>query len=207
MLGRRSLDCSAVYSVEFVHNSRRRNRPGSSPAQRRMHPRAGPGRRTRHLRADRPNICVLFLESSRAETRRAATRIPCRTRQSPINRFVSVFQGKQYVRAVADYVTKQPNLLSFKKGDVVQLIRDCDSSESDTAAADNGQPGWLYGKLAGRFGNFPSDYVEPITEKHVAQPPLQSQLSHGDFGSSGLVSSSLRCEPPNCRAIGSYILH
>ncbi|EPB78933.1 FERM central domain protein [Ancylostoma ceylanicum] len=32
-----------------------------------------------------------------------------------------VFQKKQFVRATADYVTKQPNLLSFKKGDTIEL--------------------------------------------------------------------------------------
>ncbi|XP_032227086.2 unconventional myosin-XV isoform X2 [Nematostella vectensis] len=59
----------------------------------------------------------------------------------------------KYVRAMYDYVTQEPNLLSFKKGDVIQIIDKPDIEE-----------GWLFGVFASNNGYFPAEYVTHIKE-------------------------------------------
>ncbi|KHJ96970.1 myTH4 domain protein, partial [Oesophagostomum dentatum] len=85
-------------------------------------------------------------------------------------------QRKQFVRATADYVTKQPNLLSFKKGDTIELV-----------PLPNGEvapSGWLYGKIGNRYGSLPAQYVVPLDEKNreveESVPPLP--LVYEDVG-------------------------
>uniref|UniRef100_A0A914RJ95 SH3 domain-containing protein n=1 Tax=Parascaris equorum TaxID=6256 RepID=A0A914RJ95_PAREQ len=51
---------------------------------------------------------------------------------------------KTFVRATADYITNEPNLLSFKKGEIIQII-----------TSDN----WLYGRISNQYGNLPANYV------------------------------------------------
>ncbi|KAK5964470.1 hypothetical protein GCK32_002933, partial [Trichostrongylus colubriformis] len=78
-------------------------------------------------------------------------------------------QRKKFVRATADYITKQPNLLSFKKGDTIELIP-LPSGE----VAPSGS--WLYGKIGNRYGNLPAQYVIPLDEHNRevedSLPPL-----------------------------------
>ena len=38
--------------------------------------------------------------------------------------FLCVQEPLEYVRAVADYVTRESTLLSFRKGDVIRVVRD-----------------------------------------------------------------------------------
>lgn len=59
----------------------------------------------------------------------------------------------EYVKAVANYVTRESTLLSFHKGDVIQVVRDEQYVDK----------GWMFGKLDGRVGIFPADYVEPMS--------------------------------------------
>ncbi|KAL6722500.1 hypothetical protein Aduo_017619 [Ancylostoma duodenale] len=69
-------------------------------------------------------------------------------------------QKKQFVRATADYVTKQPNLLSFKKGDTIELV-----PLPNGEVAPSGS--WLYGKIGNRYGNLPAQYVVPLDDNNV----------------------------------------
>jgi hypothetical protein len=72
------------------------------------------------------------------------------------------FEGKNYVRAIADYITNEPNLLSFKAGDIIQLIRR-DQRTPIAPFASNVQ--WLYGRIDNRYGNLPADYVESVDNR------------------------------------------
>ncbi|XP_070579495.1 unconventional myosin-XV-like isoform X12 [Ptychodera flava] len=62
---------------------------------------------------------------------------------------IDLEKDSQYVRAIADYITRESTLLSFRRGDFIKL----------TAKQDNIENGWLYGMLDGRTGSFPSEYV------------------------------------------------
>lgn len=60
-------------------------------------------------------------------------------------------QRRQFVVATADYFTREPNLLSFRKGDRIELL---------TPDDDQPQPvGWLFGRIDNRYGNLPEDYI------------------------------------------------
>uniref|UniRef100_A0A915K2X2 SH3 domain-containing protein n=1 Tax=Romanomermis culicivorax TaxID=13658 RepID=A0A915K2X2_ROMCU len=80
-------------------------------------------------------------------------------------------QGKQFVRAISDYITKEPNLLNFNKGDIIQLLPNMQDNQLDS--------GWLYGKLNNKFGNFPAEYVEPLHGNNSNLPP---HLLNNDIG-------------------------
>ncbi|KIH68670.1 myTH4 domain protein [Ancylostoma duodenale] len=77
-------------------------------------------------------------------------------------------QKKQFVRATADYVTKQPNLLSFKKGDTIELV--CVGMVKFKVPLPNGEVApsgsWLYGKIGNRYGNLPAQYVVPLDDNN-----------------------------------------
>uniref|UniRef100_A0A0N4WSV2 SH3 domain-containing protein n=1 Tax=Haemonchus placei TaxID=6290 RepID=A0A0N4WSV2_HAEPC len=74
-----------------------------------------------------------------------------------------LLKRKKFVRATADYVTKQPNLLSFKKGDTIELV--ILNKLMDTVWATAGS--WLYGKIGNRYGSLPAQYVIPLDEHNV----------------------------------------
>ncbi|VDN04134.1 unnamed protein product [Thelazia callipaeda] len=63
-----------------------------------------------------------------------------------------------YMRAIANYVTNEPNLLSFSKGDIIQII----SRSNETFPEEQNNEQWLYGKIGNNFGNLPANYVEPL---------------------------------------------
>ncbi len=50
------------------------------------------------------------------------------------------------------------HLLKFRKGDLIQLVSNVQQANKDNLPG----AGWLYGKLNNQYGNFPSDYVEPV---------------------------------------------
>ncbi|VDN93529.1 unnamed protein product [Brugia pahangi] len=62
------------------------------------------------------------------------------------------------MRAVADYITNEPNLLSFSKGDIIQIINRNDG----TLPMEQNSEQWLYGRIGNHFGNLPANYVEPL---------------------------------------------
>ncbi|KAL3095356.1 hypothetical protein niasHS_007455 [Heterodera schachtii] len=65
---------------------------------------------------------------------------------------------RRFAVAVSSYGTRQRNILSFEAGDYIQLI---DQPHSEMPSI-GGQ--WLFGKLDGRFGWFPVDYVSDAEE-------------------------------------------
>ncbi|KAE9414672.1 hypothetical protein Angca_006777 [Angiostrongylus cantonensis] len=68
-------------------------------------------------------------------------------------------QHKQFVRATSDYITKQSNLLSFKKGDTIELIP-LPTSELTPSGS------WFYGKIGNRYGSLSAQYVVPLDENN-----------------------------------------
>ncbi|XP_006816888.2 unconventional myosin-XVB-like, partial [Saccoglossus kowalevskii] len=66
---------------------------------------------------------------------------------------IDLEKDSQYVRAIADYITKESTLLSFRKGDIIKL----------TAKQENLENGWMYGMLDGKIGSFPAEYVTTAT--------------------------------------------
>uniref|UniRef100_F1KSK8 Myosin-XV n=1 Tax=Ascaris suum TaxID=6253 RepID=F1KSK8_ASCSU len=76
--------------------------------------------------------------------------------RSVIEKYISGSgKTKTFVRATADYITNEPNLLSFKKGEIIQIIS---RNDSYAPASDN----WLYGKIGNQYGNLPANYVQPL---------------------------------------------
>uniref|UniRef100_T1JBR9 Unconventional myosin-XV n=1 Tax=Strigamia maritima TaxID=126957 RepID=T1JBR9_STRMM len=59
----------------------------------------------------------------------------------------------EYVRAVADYITRESTLLSFRKGDILRIVNNKNQYLDK---------GWLYGILDDRAGIFPCEYVLPL---------------------------------------------
>uniref|UniRef100_A0A7I4Z6U8 Myosin motor domain-containing protein n=1 Tax=Haemonchus contortus TaxID=6289 RepID=A0A7I4Z6U8_HAECO len=78
-------------------------------------------------------------------------------------------QRKKFVRATADYVTKQPNLLSFKKGDTIELVPLPNGEVVPSGS-------WLYGKIGNRYGSLPAQYVIPLDEHNREVEDLPSTL-------------------------------
>ncbi|KFD55371.1 hypothetical protein M513_03711 [Trichuris suis] len=66
-------------------------------------------------------------------------------------------QGKKLVRATSDYITAEPNLLSFRKGQVIQLVK--------TISGVHPGEGWLYGKIDSNYGFFPKEHLQTVEEK------------------------------------------
>ncbi|EFO15871.2 hypothetical protein LOAG_12639 [Loa loa] len=77
-----------------------------------------------------------------------------------IDKMLSTNGGKVriYMRAIADYITNEPNLLSFSKGDIIQIINRNDG----TLPMEQNSEQWLYGRIGNHFGNLPANYVEPL---------------------------------------------
>ena len=59
--------------------------------------------------------------------------------------------------ATVDYKIKEPNVLSFRSGDIIQVVKE--NKQDKPPATGN----WLYGKIGSRFGWFPVEYVQPMT--------------------------------------------
>ncbi|CAB3401132.1 unnamed protein product [Caenorhabditis bovis] len=71
---------------------------------------------------------------------------------------------RQLARALEDYVTNEPNHLSFNKGDLIEIL----------AAPDGEIPpvgDWLYGKIGNRFGYLLRQYIESNSNETI--PPLR----------------------------------
>ncbi|CAJ0583911.1 unnamed protein product, partial [Mesorhabditis spiculigera] len=78
---------------------------------------------------------------------------------------------KVFMRAVTDYITKEPNLLSFVKGDVIEIL----TPEDEVVPV-----GWLHGRLGNRYGNLPKDYVKPLNaplDDHPLPPPIITDIA------------------------------
>ncbi|XP_071526723.1 unconventional myosin-XV isoform X1 [Panulirus ornatus] len=68
-------------------------------------------------------------------------------------KYIVVHPGsREFVRAVADYITREKTLLTFKKGDIIRV----------TGSERHSDNGWIQGTLEGHTGLFPVEYVVPI---------------------------------------------
>lgn len=68
-------------------------------------------------------------------------------------------QCKQFVRAISDYITKHLKLLSFRKGNTIELVP---LPAGEVAPSGS----WLYGKIGNRYGYLPAQYVIPLDENN-----------------------------------------
>lgn len=96
--------------------------------------------------------------------------------QALVRRFV--MEGTQevpeYVQAVADYVTTESTLLSFREGELIRLIK-----QRCTGLA----KGWLYGVTdTGDSGLFPCEYVAPLSSARPHGPSVSPTSAIGARG-------------------------
>ncbi|KAK2711002.1 hypothetical protein QYM36_012240 [Artemia franciscana] len=66
--------------------------------------------------------------------------------------------SQTFVRALSDCNTKEPGVLSFRKGDLIRVANPADSYL---------EKGYLYGMLNGKAGIFPMEYVEFVDVESV----------------------------------------
>ena len=63
-----------------------------------------------------------------------------------------------YVRALADFTSRDENMLKFRKGEIIAVVPKHDAYT---------EKGWLYGVKEGSYGLFPSDFVERLSPQAV----------------------------------------
>lgn len=85
-----------------------------------------------------------------------------------LNKYTASAPGsREFVRAIADYMTTGSTLLNFKKGDIIRII----------TTDQFGDNGWLQGTLDGRSGLFPMEYVVPIGRSE-ARNAAKERVNH-----------------------------
>ncbi|KAG9347001.1 hypothetical protein JZ751_005928 [Albula glossodonta] len=87
-------------------------------------------------------------------------------RHTPQNRRITPDREKQPARAIYDFKAQTAKELTFKKGEMVNIIRQIDNN-------------WYEGELRGRVGIFPISYVEkilPSEKNQPARPPPPAQI-------------------------------
>uniref|UniRef100_A0AC34Q1U1 Uncharacterized protein n=1 Tax=Panagrolaimus sp. JU765 TaxID=591449 RepID=A0AC34Q1U1_9BILA len=103
-------------------------------------------------------------------------------------------QQKVFVSALVDYQIRKPNLLSFHRGDIIQIVKE--KGQDGPPAAGN----WLYGKIGNRFGWFPAEYVDYVQ-------PDKSELELGsEIYASNSITNSFYA-PPSHFKTNSTILY
>ena len=98
------------------------------------------------------------------------------------NEDVFEFTGPYFVRARFDFSASDPSALSFKQGDMIEVIAMLES-------------GWWDGVLDQRRGWFPSNFVEEVDDDTLAQLMLQD--ADPSFGARNYPSPPL---PPQSRS-------
>lgn len=68
-----------------------------------------------------------------------------------------------FCRALYDYESRDASSLSFRKGDVIEVLTQLDS-------------GWWDGLLHNERGWFPSNYVAPVSEQEIEQEMRAARL-------------------------------
>merc|ERR1712241_1667225 len=63
-----------------------------------------------------------------------------------------------YVKALAEFSSKDESALTFKKGEIIAVVPKHDAYT---------EKGWLYGIKDGRYGLFPSDFVERMSPQAI----------------------------------------
>ncbi|XP_064096637.1 unconventional myosin-XV-like isoform X2 [Macrobrachium nipponense] len=98
-----------------------------------------------------------------------------------VSKYMSSVQSgsREYVRAVADYVTRESTLLSFKKGDIIRV----------TSLDRFGDSGWLQGSLNGRTGMFPVEYITPISRSEARYAAKVKQSKTEQHIETGMVET------------------
>lgn len=71
----------------------------------------------------------------------------------------------QQFRALYDYNPQETNELSFKEGDIINLIEKFPDSE------------WWKGECKGKVGLFPGNYVEPVQQAQQPSLPAKQEAS------------------------------
>uniref|UniRef100_A0A1I7T3H3 PAX-interacting protein 1 n=1 Tax=Caenorhabditis tropicalis TaxID=1561998 RepID=A0A1I7T3H3_9PELO len=119
------------------------------------------------------DILSIHVRHENEENAYSAVRI--KTNQAPqikktLERCLSggVVPKRKFVRALEDYVTSEVNHLSFKQGDVIELLP---APEGETPPVGN----WLYGRIENRFGFLLAQYVD--SSDGDAIPPIRYENS------------------------------
>ena len=63
-----------------------------------------------------------------------------------------------YVKALADFASRDESTLNFKKGEIIAVVPKRDAYT---------EKGWLYGIKDGQYGLFPSDFVDRMSPQAV----------------------------------------
>jgi son of sevenless len=72
-----------------------------------------------------------------------------------------------FCRALYDYQSRDTSSLSFRKGDIIEVLTQLDS-------------GWWDGLLHEERGWFPSNYVAPVSEQEIEQELRAAQMDPQD---------------------------
>eukprot|EP00081_Caenorhabditis_elegans_P009581 NP_001294790.1 Heavy chain, Unconventional Myosin [Caenorhabditis elegans] len=118
---------------------------------------------------------ILSVHVRHEDEENAYSAVRIKTNQAPqikktLDRCLSggVVPKRKFVRALEDYVTSEVNHLSFKQGDVIELLQE---PEGETPPVGN----WLYGKIENRFGFLLAQYVDSTDGDNV--PPIRHETS------------------------------
>uniref|UniRef100_A0A8R1HLW9 Uncharacterized protein n=1 Tax=Caenorhabditis japonica TaxID=281687 RepID=A0A8R1HLW9_CAEJA len=127
---------------------------------------------------DANDILTIHVRHENEENAYSAVRI--KTNQAPqikktLEKCLSgdVVQKRNFVRALEDYVTSEVNHLSFKKGDVIELLQ---KPEGDSPPVGN----WLYGRIDNRFGYLLAQYVDTTNGDNIPTIRYESGLEKED---------------------------
>lgn len=119
--------------------------------------------------------------------------------QNMVHKFVleCTQDAPEYLRAVADYVTTESTLLSFRKGEILRLVKH---------RSLNLPKGWLYGVTdSGESGLFPCEYVVPLSRQN--QDAVNHRASsQGDARVSHRAASLLAAERTADGAVSSTVV-
>lgn len=116
-----------------------------------------------------------------------------------LNRYVveSTSGTYDYARALADFTSRDENIISFFKGDIIAVVpkEDAYTDKVSTIPKVNNPisnddalsmspwtfpQGWLYGIKDGQFGLFPSDFVERMSPRSVRREiNMVSKVTNG----------------------------
>ncbi|XP_065559306.1 unconventional myosin-XV-like isoform X1 [Artemia franciscana] len=88
--------------------------------------------------------------------------------------------SQTFVRALSDCNTKEPGVLSFRKGDLIRVANPADSYL---------EKGYLYGMLNGKAGIFPMEYVEFVDVESVHAYEMEKEASNWRGGESPTAES------------------
>ncbi|EIW67419.1 hypothetical protein TREMEDRAFT_33759 [Tremella mesenterica DSM 1558] len=89
---------------------------------------------------------------------------PITTQQPPYDAVAEDEEPAYFVRARFDFASSDPSALSFKEGDIIEVIQMLES-------------GWWDGLLNGKRGWFPSNFVQEVDEDEILQEEMMINSS------------------------------